>query len=205
MTLTEMNAIYEELLFWKGFVKTRRFLDGWVGLGKTPELLQFVADFILEHQHHRVLDVGSGAVSILNGLLRQSDLTPVDPLGKLYQLFFDYDLYQIQPPLAIPAEEITFENKFDIVHMSNVIDHVQNPYVVYQNLFHAVAPGGYLIIQGFEYEGKYEDYKGFHQWDFHADENNLYVNDAVVASNPYSVKRIKTEQNRDWYVWICQK
>lgn len=201
----ELNAIYHELAFWKGFVKTRRFLEGWVGVGKTPELQQFVADFILSQVHRKVLDVGSGAVSILNGLIRQSDLTAIDPLGDLYRFIFDYELYKMNVPVALAAEELLSEGEYDIVHMSNAIDHVQDPHKVYQRLLRAVKPGGYLIIQGFEHEGQHEGYRGFHQWDFFVVDERLFVNASVLGESPYLVKKIKTEQNRDWYIWIVRK
>ena len=60
MTTLELHGIYHELSFWKEFVKTKRFLEGWVGKQKTPELNQEVADFILSVPHESVLDVGSG-------------------------------------------------------------------------------------------------------------------------------------------------
>ena len=58
-----------EIDFWREFVKTDRFLQGWCSNTKTPELRQFVYDFIQEYlpENGEVLDVGSGAVSLLHG------------------------------------------------------------------------------------------------------------------------------------------
>ena len=69
MTTLELHGIYHELAFWQQFVKTDRFLNGWVGKGKTPELNQEVADFIKSVPHETVLDVGSGVCSILNEII----------------------------------------------------------------------------------------------------------------------------------------
>ena len=60
MTTLELHGIYHELAFWQQFVKTDRFLKGWVGKVKTPEPNQEVADFIKSVPHETVLDVGSG-------------------------------------------------------------------------------------------------------------------------------------------------
>ena len=87
MTTLELHGIYHELHFWKGFVKTERFLNGWVAKVKTPELNNEVADFIKSVSHESVLDVGSGVCSLLNGLV---NVDTCDPLGDLYSLIFDF-------------------------------------------------------------------------------------------------------------------
>ncbi len=76
MTTLELHGIYHELAFWQQFVKTDRFLNGWVKKVKTPELNQEVADFILSVKNDSVLDVGSGVCSLLNGLV---NVTACDP------------------------------------------------------------------------------------------------------------------------------
>ncbi len=53
MTHTELHGIYHELAFWQQFVKTDRFLSGWVKKVKTPELHQEVADFIEDAENAR--------------------------------------------------------------------------------------------------------------------------------------------------------
>jgi hypothetical protein len=95
MTTDELQAIAHELTFWKGFVQTKRFLDGWVRDVPTPELRSQVHQFIRQHikKSSKVLDVGSGVVSILNGTVSKEHLTAVDPLGDLYKFIFDYAKY----------------------------------------------------------------------------------------------------------------
>ena len=74
MTTLELHGVAYELAFWKEFVKTDRFITGWVGKEKTPELNNKVAEFILANKNDNILDVGSGAVSLLNGLTNESNL-----------------------------------------------------------------------------------------------------------------------------------
>jgi len=93
----DSKAIEHELNFWKGFVQTERFLVGWCGHHKTPELREQVADFILSVPHHKVLDVGSGVVSILNGLIPKENITTADPLGDHYKTIFDYQSHGMKP------------------------------------------------------------------------------------------------------------
>ena len=206
MTTKELHGIYHELNFWKGFVKTERFLNGWVKKVKTPELQQSVADFIKSVPYNQVADVGSGVVSILNGLI---PVTAIDPLGELYQLVFDYKAHKLAHPLPFPAEEMPAVNHFDIVHCSNAIDHTQQPILAYESMMNAVKPKGYLILQGFENEGTHENWQGFHQHDIYVDAKTLCIKNQlgqmmVMDVDPTHLEFVEFEGKR-WFIWIKQK
>jgi SAM-dependent methyltransferase len=206
MTTLELHGIYHELKFWKGFVKTERFLNGWVKKVKTPELNQEVADFILSVPNESVLDVGSGVCSLLNGLV---NVSCCDPLGDLYKLVFDYKAHGIKPPLPMPAEELIFTNEYDIVHISNALDHTQNPMNALEKLMQAVKPRGYLIVQGFTNEANHEQWAGFHQWNIDLDDFGLMHISSKEAKNiiawpPYHFKKVELI-GREWYYWIIKK
>jgi SAM-dependent methyltransferase len=206
MTTKELHGIYHELNFWKGFVKTERFLNGWVKKVKTPELQQSVADFIKSVSHNQVADVGSGVVSILNGLI---PVTAIDPLGELYQLIFDYKAHKLAHPLPFPAEEMPAVNHFDIVHCSNAIDHTQQPTLAYESMMNAVKPKGYLILQGFENEGTHENWQGFHQHDIYVDAKTLCIKNQlgqmmIMDVDPTHLEFVEFEGKR-WFIWIKQK
>ena len=205
MTQKELHGIYHDLNFWKGFVKTDRFKHGWVGKHKTPELQQYVADFIKSVPHEGVADVGSGVVSILNGLV---EAIPIDPLGELYQFVFDYKANKMPVPLAFPAEEMPIKG-FDIVHCSNAIDHTQNPMLAYERMMFSVKSGGYLILQGFENEGTHEKWQGFHQHDIYVNAQTLCIKNQlgqmmIMDVDPTHLQFVEFEGKR-WYIWIKQK
>ena len=207
--ITMANGFADELEFWTQFVNSAQFLDGWVPAIKTPELSPFVADFILEHNHDKVLDVGSGVVSILNGLIPSEQIIAVDPLGEEYKTIFDYTKHGICEPIALSGEELNYQDEFDIVHMSNAIDHSQQPLIVYENLLRAVKPDGYLIIQGFEYEARYQKKIGLHQWDFFIDGNDLCFDDSkifytIAIANTLAFRETLST-GRNWFIWITQK
>ena len=206
MTTLELHGIYHELSFWKEFVKTKRFLEGWVGKQKTPELNQEVADFILSVPHESVLDVGSGVCSLLNGLV---NVTTCDPLGDLYKLVFDYERHKLVAPYPIPAEEMSFNSLFDIVHISNALDHTQNPLKALEKLIQAVKPGGYLIVQGFANEASHEKWQGFHQWNINIEKHGLMTigskeSENIAAWPPYKFKIIEINE-KNWFYWIVKK
>jgi 2-polyprenyl-3-methyl-5-hydroxy-6-metoxy-1,4-benzoquinol methylase len=221
MTTQELAGITHELRFWQGFVKTDRFLKGWVADCVTPELNHQVYDFIhgvLTQSHDRqgvkILDVGSGVVSILNGLVPKANLTAVDPLGGLYEFVFDYAKHKINPPLPIPAEELKdgmFSYQFDIVHISNALDHCQDPAAAYMALHSLVKKDGFLIIQGFENEANYEQWQGFHQWNIELNEGSRSLHITGKADkqatfvNPHHCFKFTFENNKSWFVWIVKK
>ena len=201
-----IQAIAHELKFWKWFVSTPRFLDGWVKNVKTPELNDAVYKFLKQNKG-KTLDVGSGVVSILNGSVK--DLTSCDPLGELYECIFNYKKYNLNPCLPIKAEDLTFENEFDIVHISNALDHSQDPKKAFENLLKTTKR--YLIIQGFENEADYENWQGFHQW-------NMSMGDSLIVSNKEGVnldtkdynlkivfKEMATLTNKNWIIFIAEK
>lgn len=203
-----------EIEFWKGFVKTDRFLKGWVSKEKTPELNDKVAQFIKDHipMHGSLLDCGSGVVSILNGLLPDNyKLLATDVLGEEYEKIFDYSAYGIIPPLSVSAEDLPFEGIFDIVHMSNALDHTQDPLKAWERLMAACKPGGYVIVQGFENEANYEKWQGMHQWNIYIDEktNILCIDNKqghyTGIVNPHWCQKVIFENNKSWFIWIVQK
>ncbi len=165
-----MEAIGHELSFWKGFVCDERFVNGWIPSDvKTPDLQVEIYNFFLSLPNYvqlKVLDIGSGAVSVLNGTFPKKNIVTVDPLGSLYPFIFDYSAHAITPPLPCGGEEIEFIDEFDIVHCSNAIDHSQDPYKVFINMVRACRDEGHVIIQGLVDEAIHENWEGFHQYNF---------------------------------------
>ena len=205
-----------EIAFWKQFVKSDRFINGWLSNEKTPELNVEVYMFLLGQPDAKVLDCGSGVVSILHGTVK--NLTPCDLLGNEYAEFFDYNAHGILSPFPSSCEDLRFKDVFDVVHISNALDHTQDPKAAYNAMYRAVKPGGFLIVQGFVNEGTHEEWQGFHQ--FNIDIKELITNgveytalvieskngDAVVYANPYFARKIHIDLlGRDWIIWITRK
>jgi SAM-dependent methyltransferase len=215
MTTKELSGIAHELAFWQGFVKTERFLKGWVSNTPTPELNDIVKQFIHYNapENARIMDVGSGVVSILHGLRHDLNITAMDPLGDLYSLIFNYNRFGLVKPVAIPAEEIDKENVYDIVHCSNALDHTQLPAMAYARMYEAVKPGGWLIIQGFTNEAIHENYAGFHQWNLDmtnegvitvTGKDGVSVGICLPATQFHRVE-LAGHAGREWFIWIGEK
>jgi SAM-dependent methyltransferase len=235
MSSTEIHAIAHELKFWKDFVKTERFIKGWAGgLRKNPELNCEVYNFIVGLPEYidtvnrkvgskfEVLDVGSGVVSILRGIENiRTVVTACDPLWPLYEIIFDYKGHGIEPCRPYAGEDLPYENQFDIVHMSNALDHSEYPGDVFENLFKACRPGGYVIIQSFENEADFEKGEGFHKYNImlngkqleyqyiHDPTENAYFSfDCSESGMKFEVVHATTQKldtGKNWIIWIAKK
>lgn len=203
-----------EISFWKDFVKSDCFINGWLPDRKTPELNDLVYMFLLGQPEAKVLDCGSGVVSILHGTVKPENLFSADPLAYEYEKIFDYG--KIIPPIQMRCEDLKWRNEFDIVHISNALDHSQQPNIAFERMYRAVKPGGFLIVQGFVNEGTHEEWTGFHNWNLdlfreNQDGEGLKITDkhgaqTILSQNPYFARKIHIEMlNRDWIVWITHK
>ncbi len=205
-----------EISFWKDFVKSDRFINGWLPDRKTPELNDLVYMFLLGQPEAKVLDCGSGVVSILHGTVKRENLMQCDPLGEEYAKIFDYQSNNCDAVFSVACENLVGENKFDVVHISNALDHTQDPQAAYNAMYRAVKPGGFLVVQGFVNEGTHEEWTGFHQWDLDLFRENqegegLKITDkngaqTILSQDPYFARKIYLDVlGRDWIIWITRK
>lgn len=199
-----------ELNFWKGFVKTPRFLEGWCSNEKTPELREPAYSFIINQLPAKVLDCGSGVCSILTGTVPNESLTACDLLADEYAKFFNYDKWDVVKPFPLSCEQLLYEDEFDIVHISNALDHTQNIILSYKKLWEATKPGGYLIIQGFENEGLHENWSGLHQHNIAIEEDKLVLSTQhkmllVLGNAEILDKTYIPELDKDWITYIIKK
>lgn len=210
--LEARGAILNELQFWVEFVKSKRFLKDWLDESRpTPELDEGVRDFIIEHgTGGKVLDVGAGVASVLIGTLKADEIVSSDLLAPLYRCVFDYKERGVEAPLDYSAETLPYSEEFDIVHCRNAFDHVQEPLKAFDRMMAAVAPGGHLIIHGFECEANWEHGVGFHKWN--VEKHNLrmvvagYKSGELINFPPCIRTERKTlSSGKVWLTFIWQK
>lgn len=171
-------GIDHEINFWRRFVKSDRFIHGWMRKHRTPDLQQKVYNFLqILSNEDTLLDVGSGPISIAYGST-EAQITTSDPLSRLYQEIVDFPSLGIAPPLEFPAEEVdAIGQQFTCVLISNAYDHAKDPFLAMESLLKCVEPGGTFILQGFENEALHENYAGFHQINLSLKDNHyLTVN-----------------------------
>lgn len=215
--LDKIKGVSEEIKFWKRFVATDYFKKEWEGnkvcieLEKEqPEVVQLFNYLLSENNDLKVLDCGSGVVSILHGLVPQENLTATDLLADEYAAFYNYENKGITRPLAIAAENLPeeFSEQFDVVHMRNALDHCQNSFKALEKLISCCKPGGYLIVHGFENEAIQEGWKGMHQWNIAVENERLKIQNSKEAvffegAEMAIAKRLPSGKN--WFIWVIKK
>lgn len=213
--MRQIPGASDEITFWKDFVHTDQFKSWLVPGVPAPELDKVVVQHIQSYKPFpRMLDVGSGVVSILWSLCRGEGLVATDLLAAEYALFYDYQDFS-QLPLAIAGEDLRYDKEFDVVHMRNALDHSQNPLRVWDNLKRACKPGGLLIVAGFEKEGSFLHQLGMHQWDlFVQEDKGLFLRpanttDLVQLEAPdFTVLHLSSKllvSGRRWMTWIGKR
>ncbi|MEY4769088.1 MAG: hypothetical protein RL637_1727 [Pseudomonadota bacterium] len=179
----------DELNFWRTFVQSERFEQGWLMAKPNPELqleiLLFLrglaAHFQSEQRYLKVLDIGSGPVSILsNGFEELAvELFAADPLADHYNQLWQHELKaKVCTPIACEAENLLARFgtcAFDVTHVRNAIDHCIHPLEAADQMRLITKSGGFIIIHGAENEADRENWTGFHQWNLAVRHNDLII------------------------------
>jgi SAM-dependent methyltransferase len=155
-----------------------------------------------------ILDVGAGPLTRLGKRWQGHTvhITAVDPLADKYKrLLAEVGItppVQTQPGEVERLSELFSANRFDLVHMRNALDHSYDPLLGIQQMLDVVKPKGYVVLRHVANEGENEDYRGFHQWNFCADNGRfviwnrntrLSVNDALDGLAQITVEEIQGE------------
>lgn len=182
-----LSGIYEEIKFWNESI-----LTGGEALDRKrwEENIRKGRPFILEEeippekagQEYQFVDVGSGPFSGCGFVTDKVILkhVAVDPLADAYKVMKAKAGIENEVNLKTGFVEILdhfFErNVFDMVHMSNSLDHSFNPVLGIYQLINICKIGGKVILRHKDNEAVFEKYEGFHQWNLKADiENNEFV------------------------------
>lgn len=148
--------------------------------GKTYEQRQNTAknrifteqDLLEKYPNPKVLDVGSGLVSIVGTLTQNNQhkisLRACDALGVQYSILTS--LYNVTPYVKTEfafVERLTdrYERgSFDIVRMCNALDHCYDPFIGIFEMLKVVRTGGIVRLIHSENESERELGYGLHQW-----------------------------------------
>jgi SAM-dependent methyltransferase len=182
---TRDRQLQSEADYWEQWLETKG--AGWAEdyaerMDPAQPLKQLVSTYVdrVEHDPIDILDVGAGPMTKMGKVhpSKRVSITAVDLLADDYNATIDK--LGLTPPIrtqACDAERLTEhfgEQQFDIVHAENSIDHSHDAWAAVQEMFAVTRPGGYLLLEHSENEGRTQCYRGLHKWDFRH-ENGRFI------------------------------
>ena len=162
---------------------------------RLDERCPFQIEEDLETPDSKILDVGSGPYSRLGFWIgdKKADLTLADPLASVYKTIASK--YNIKLPVEpvtgmVELLHLFFDkNQYDLVHMSNSLDHCFNPIWGIFELLYVTKIDGKVILRHNNNEAENGHYNGFHQWNltvkgdsfviWRKEEPEIVVNDII--------------------------
>lgn len=182
-----ISGIPSEVKFWKDYMATKgdiykKTYEKTVMKDKAFELENDIPSEMYGKDVY-FADIGSGPFSRCGYVtdLVNLNFTAIDPLAEVYeQLKKKFQIDNgviIKPGFVEMLSDVLGENKFDIVHMSNALDHSFDAvYGIYQLLF-ICKIGGIVILRHAENEAERSQYSGLHQWNLslHNDKNTFLI------------------------------
>lgn len=176
-----LAGIASEISFWNAYMEGK----GAAGSHIWEEVISSDRPFRLEEDLEFpatcFLDAGAGPFSRCGFKTEKTKLnfTAVDALAPAYdrlkqkhgitsgvspQFGFTEILSDIFPP-----------DSFDIVHMSNSLDHCIDPILCLYNMLKICKVGGKIILRHAKNEGATENYDGLHQWNLCAENDCFFI------------------------------
>lgn len=173
----DSELVASELEFWNSWFKTKGLHwpeDYRFRLDRNTELQEWIKHFVIETKGTKILDVGSGPLTVLGKNFNREPLniTCCDALGDSYQLLLTEYAIDVQRelwPVACDMEAISeqFEaNSFDLVHAQNCVDHSYDPMMAIHEMITVCKTKGIVLLRHEENEAEREGYSGLHQWNF---------------------------------------
>lgn len=181
-----IDGIDSEIQFWLGYMKNKggQFSEGFAFTVEPNKHFTLEEDLPAKTSGIvKFIDVGSGPFSRcgIKTDLVQLQCTAMDPLAGAYNaLKKRYNLENgvvVQEGMVELLNYYYESNSFDIVHMSNSMDHCFDAIFALYQLLNICKIGGKVILRHSENEALNENYEGFHQWNLslHNEEKSFVI------------------------------
>jgi SAM-dependent methyltransferase len=166
----------------------RRYLGGYGGeslrqrLDPDLPLQAYVRDWLdPAAESATVLDVGAGPLTTLGKVWEghRLEVTPVDVIAAEYDKLLD-DAGVVPPvrTVACSTEDLAErfgENRFDVVHIENALDHHADPIRALAEMVRVVRVNGHVILRHARNEAETQGYSGLHQWNLAIEDNDYAI------------------------------
>jgi SAM-dependent methyltransferase len=183
---TRSQQLRDEVLFWRNWFATQGSIwpeDYKERLDPDCPIQDHVGRYLdkLAANPVSILDVGAGPLTKLGKVHSSKEISIVatDVLASDYdEVLKDYGIEPIVRTVFGDAENLVSqfgEDKFDIVHGQNCIDHTADPFRAIEQMLHVTKAGGFVVLYHAENEGKRESYKHLHKWDFACEKGRFLI------------------------------
>lgn len=197
-----ISSIDSEIAFWSDWFETKGLLWPEEYQRRVTGKIDFAyPEIITGKERAKILDVGSGPISGLGCIVDGTviELSACDPLAFAYK---DMIRRAGVSPYVIPEFALTEKlcdayqkNSFDIVNMTNALDHSINPLLGVFNMLAVCKEDGVVVLHHRENEAEFEHYVGLHQWNISEDSGNLIFWNQTECINVTSILGENAEVN----------
>lgn len=208
-----LGGLESEIAFWKRYMETKGDIYYDTFKNQTEKDRHFTLERYLDGfsktEQIKFIDIGSGPFSRCGHVTENYNLLveTVDPLAEVYNdLKKKNDLENgitIKTGFVELLDKYFDADSYDIVHMSNSLDHSFNAVFGIYQLLNLCKVGGKVILRHAENEAERSEYGGLHQWNLslHNQENSFII---WRKNERYDIKKIldgyaKVEWNADVY------
>lgn len=180
-----LDGIKDEVHFWNEYMRDK----GGVYFEGFEKTIDNNRKFVLEddipndyrNRNYDFIDIGSGPFGRCGRISNKVSLniTMVDPLAYIYHKLMNY--YEIDNKICLTTGFVEFlnqkfvDNSFDMVHMSNSLDHSFDPVDGIFQMLNICRINGRVILRHHPNEAENEKYIGFHQWNLCIKNNRFIV------------------------------
>lgn len=208
-----LSGLESEIAFWKRYMETKGDIYYDTYNDQTEKNKHFTLERYLDGfsktEQIRFIDVGSGPFSRCGHISENYNLLveSVDPLAEIYNnLKKENNLENgiiIKTGFVELLDKYFDADSYDIVHMSNSLDHSFNAVFGIYQLLNLCKVGGKVILRHAENEAERSEYGGLHQWNLslHNQENSFVI---WRKNERYDIKKLlagyaKVEWNANVY------
>lgn len=169
-----LRGLKNEISFWKKFVEEQggESFYGWERMVSPTRIFELEKDIPPQQygSEYKFIDIGSGPFSRCGIVTDKVNLVSVwvDPLAGVYEKLKEDN--QLNDNIDLETGFVEFldrrfsENTFDMVHMSNSLDHCFDAVYGIMQLLNICKIGGLVILRHHENEAERGNYTGLHQW-----------------------------------------
>lgn len=175
-----LDGIENEIRFWDNYLMTRGSRWKSTYNERTKYKRKFIYEqYLNESSECMFLEAGSGPLPPCGSETEKTKLCvrAIDPLAFIYKnLLARYNVktkivpeYGVVECLSEKYDECTF----DLIHISNALDHSFDPLLGISQMLYVCKVNGKIILEHIDNEAEKEKYRGFHQWNLEVKEGKF--------------------------------